>query len=92
MGGVCEYCRVKDVKRDETRVLAKGRYLTLIDDNGWEYVTRAGVTGIAVIVAIMQEREREQEQRLVLVERNGRGFLESELDAVRFVPMEAGKA
>jgi protein-L-isoaspartate(D-aspartate) O-methyltransferase len=31
-------------------------------------------------------------QRLKLVERNGRGFLESELDAVRFVPMEAGKA
>jgi protein-L-isoaspartate(D-aspartate) O-methyltransferase len=31
-------------------------------------------------------------QRLVLVERSGRGFVESELDAVRFVPMEAGKA
>ena len=31
-------------------------------------------------------------QRLVLVERTGRGFVESELDAVRFVPMEAGKA
>jgi protein-L-isoaspartate(D-aspartate) O-methyltransferase len=31
-------------------------------------------------------------QRLMLVERNGRGFVESELDAVRFVPMEAGKA
>jgi len=31
-------------------------------------------------------------QRLVLFERSGRGFLESELDAVRFVPMEAGKA
>jgi protein-L-isoaspartate(D-aspartate) O-methyltransferase len=31
-------------------------------------------------------------QRLMLVERNGRGFIESELDAVRFVPMEAGKA
>jgi protein-L-isoaspartate(D-aspartate) O-methyltransferase len=30
-------------------------------------------------------------QRLVLVERNGRGFTESKLDAVRFVPMEAGK-
>lgn len=30
-------------------------------------------------------------QRLVLFERNGRGFLESELDPVRFVPMEAGK-
>ena len=31
-------------------------------------------------------------QRLVLVERGGRGFVESELDAVKFVPMEAGKA
>jgi protein-L-isoaspartate(D-aspartate) O-methyltransferase len=31
-------------------------------------------------------------QRLVLIERNGRAYLESELDPVRFVPMEAGKA
>jgi len=31
-------------------------------------------------------------QRLVLLERTARGFLESELDPVRFVPMEAGKA
>ena len=31
-------------------------------------------------------------QRLVLVERHGRGFRESELDAVHFVPFEAGKA
>jgi protein-L-isoaspartate(D-aspartate) O-methyltransferase len=31
-------------------------------------------------------------QRLVLVERSGRGFVESELDMVRFVPMEMGKA
>jgi len=31
-------------------------------------------------------------QRLVLIERNGRGFIESELDPVRFVPMTAGKA
>lgn len=31
-------------------------------------------------------------QRLVLIERSGRGFVESELDPVRFVPMEAGKA
>jgi protein-L-isoaspartate(D-aspartate) O-methyltransferase len=31
-------------------------------------------------------------QRLVLVERAGRGFRESELDAVHFVPFEAGKA
>jgi protein-L-isoaspartate(D-aspartate) O-methyltransferase len=31
-------------------------------------------------------------QRLVLLERSGRGFLEAELDPVRFVPMQAGKA
>jgi protein-L-isoaspartate(D-aspartate) O-methyltransferase len=31
-------------------------------------------------------------QRLVLIERSARGFKESELDPVRFVPMEAGKA
>jgi protein-L-isoaspartate(D-aspartate) O-methyltransferase len=31
-------------------------------------------------------------QRLVLIERSGRGYTESELDPVRFVPMEAGKA
>jgi protein-L-isoaspartate(D-aspartate) O-methyltransferase len=31
-------------------------------------------------------------QRLVLIERGARGFAESELDAVRFVPMEMGKA
>ena len=31
-------------------------------------------------------------QRLVLYERNGRGFVESELDPVRFVPMKMGKA
>jgi len=31
-------------------------------------------------------------QRLVLVERTGRAFRESELDAVHFVPFEAGKA
>jgi protein-L-isoaspartate(D-aspartate) O-methyltransferase len=31
-------------------------------------------------------------QRLVLVERSGKSFRESELDAVKFVPFEAGKA
>jgi protein-L-isoaspartate(D-aspartate) O-methyltransferase len=31
-------------------------------------------------------------QRLVLVERSGRGLVESELDPVRFVPMQKGKA
>ena len=31
-------------------------------------------------------------QRLLLLERNGRALVESELDPVRFVPMESGKA
>ena len=31
-------------------------------------------------------------QRLILVERGPRGYVETELDAVRFVPLEAGKA
>jgi protein-L-isoaspartate(D-aspartate) O-methyltransferase len=31
-------------------------------------------------------------QRLVLIERNGRAYIETELDPVRFVPMKAGKA
>ena len=31
-------------------------------------------------------------QKLMLYERNGRGFVESQLDPVRFVPMETGKA
>jgi ADP-ribose pyrophosphatase len=35
--------------------LSRGRYLTLIDDNGWEYVIRANVAGIVVIVAITGE-------------------------------------
>jgi protein-L-isoaspartate(D-aspartate) O-methyltransferase len=35
---------------------------------------------------------RGDEQRLVLVERGKRGFFQSDLDAVRFVPMQAGKA
>ena len=48
--------RKGDAKKAETRVLAKGRYLTLIDEGGWEYVTRAGVTGIVVIVATTEDR------------------------------------
>jgi ADP-ribose pyrophosphatase len=46
------------------RVLAQGKYLTLVDDGGWEFVTRHRVTGIVVLVAITPERE------LVLVEQH----------------------
>jgi ADP-ribose pyrophosphatase len=44
------------------RVIAKGRWLTFIDDAGWEYVTRPNVSGIVVIVAVTGT------ERLVLVE------------------------
>ncbi|HEY6476392.1 MAG TPA: NUDIX domain-containing protein [Polyangia bacterium] len=46
----------------EPRVLGRGRYLTLVDDGGWEYVTRPNVTGIVVIVALTDQR------KLLLVE------------------------
>jgi ADP-ribose pyrophosphatase len=43
-------------------VVARGRYLTFVDDGGWEYVTRANVTGIVVVVAVTDD------ERLLLVE------------------------
>src|SRR5580765_8823238 len=46
----------------EARVVAQGRFITMVDDAGWEYVTRHGVTGIVVLVAVTPARE------LVLVE------------------------
>jgi ADP-ribose diphosphatase len=50
--------------RSGARVLAQGRYLTLVDDAGWEFVTRHGVTGIVVLVVVTSARE------LVLVEQH----------------------
>jgi ADP-ribose pyrophosphatase len=44
------------------RVLAQAKYLTLVEDKGWEFVTRHGVTGIVVLVAVTPARE------IVLVE------------------------
>jgi ADP-ribose pyrophosphatase len=46
------------------RVVAQGRFITFVDEAGWEYVTRPGVTGIVVLVAITPARE------LVLVEQH----------------------
>jgi ADP-ribose pyrophosphatase len=43
-------------------VLCQGKFITMFDDNGWEYVTRPGTTGIVVIVAVTDD------QKLVLVE------------------------
>ena len=41
---------------------------------------------------ILPVSDGETGQRLVLIERNGRAYAETELDPVRFVPMKAGKA
>jgi ADP-ribose pyrophosphatase len=48
--------------RSGVRVIAAGRFLTLVDEDGWEYVTRSGVSGVVVIVAVTDEG------RLLLVE------------------------
>jgi protein-L-isoaspartate(D-aspartate) O-methyltransferase len=48
--------------------------------------------GGRMVLPLAQLGKYGRAQRLVLVERNGRGLVESELDAVRFVPLEAGKA
>ena len=57
-----------------------------------EALLRQLAPGGRMVLPLAQVGKAGGGQRLVLVERNGRGFLESELDAVRFVPMEAGKA
>jgi ADP-ribose pyrophosphatase len=46
------------------RVLGKGRYITLVDEGGWEYTTRPDIRGIVVIVAITDD------DHLVLVEQH----------------------
>ena len=46
----------------DARVLGQGRYITLLDEGGWEYAVRATISGIVVIVAITDDDE------LVLVE------------------------
>ena len=57
-----------------------------------EALLRQLAPGGRMVLPLAQVGKCGGSQRLVLVERNGRGFLESGLDAVRFVPMEAGKA
>jgi protein-L-isoaspartate(D-aspartate) O-methyltransferase len=57
-----------------------------------EALTRQLAPGGRMILPLAPTPEERGEQRLVLIERNGRALLESRLDPVRFVPMEAGKA
>jgi ADP-ribose pyrophosphatase len=37
--------------------IGEGRWLRLVDDGGWEFVERKRTTGIAVIVAVTDDRE-----------------------------------
>jgi ADP-ribose pyrophosphatase len=46
----------------ERRILAEGRYLRLVVEDGWEFVERKSTTGIVVIVAVTDQG------RLLLVE------------------------
>jgi len=39
-------------KKSPLRTLAEGRYITLVEEDGWEYVIRHGVTGIVIVVAV----------------------------------------
>jgi protein-L-isoaspartate(D-aspartate) O-methyltransferase len=58
-----------------------------------EALTRQLAPGGRMILPLATGQDAGKEaQRLVLIERSGRVFRESELDPVRFVPMEAGKA
>jgi ADP-ribose pyrophosphatase len=50
------------IQKAGVRVLGSGRYLTLLDDAGWEYVVRPNIKGIVVIVAITDD------DKLLLVE------------------------
>ena len=42
-------------KKSPLRTLAEGRYITLVEEDGWEYVIRHGVTGIVIVVAVTDD-------------------------------------
>ena len=46
----------------QRQILASGRFLQLVDEAGWEYAERVGLSGIVAIVAVTREQE------LVLIE------------------------
>lgn len=45
-----------------SRILGQGRFLRLLEDNGWEYTERVGASGVVVIVPLTSNKE------IVLVE------------------------
>lgn len=46
------------------KVIGKGRFLQLVNDNGWEYAERVKASGIVAVIAVTQE------QQLVLTEQH----------------------
>ncbi len=50
--------------KSPVRTIAEGRYITLVEEDGWEYVIRHGVTGIVIIVAVTDT----EDAKLLLVE------------------------
>ncbi len=49
---------------ESPRILGEGRFLRLLDKNGWEYAERKGCTGVITVVAITDA------DRVVLVEQH----------------------
>jgi ADP-ribose pyrophosphatase len=42
-------------RKSPLRVITEGRYITMVEEDGWEYVVRHGVTGIVIVVAVTDE-------------------------------------
>ncbi len=49
-------------KATTRRVIAQGRFLQLVNNNGWEYVERAKASGVVAVIAVTVE------QQLILTE------------------------
>lgn len=43
--------------QNEKLVIAEGRYVRLIDDNGWEYIERKRGHGVVAIIAVTDEKK-----------------------------------
>ena len=39
------------------KIIAQGKFLQLVNDNGWEYVERVKATGVVAVIAITADRE-----------------------------------
>ncbi len=46
------------------RIIAEGRYLNMVEEDGWEYVERTGISGIVSILAVTVDHN------ILLVEQN----------------------